>query len=423
MGIRHGRLYKDKDVGHITDIRDMLYRTCDVHKDNVAFLAKDKRGEWQDIKYSKLLEDVKALGTALMDLGLKGKKVALIGENRYDWSVSYLATICGVGVIVPLDSELKEYEIENCLRSADVSAVIYSDKLDGKMQGIKQKFPDIAQYITMEKGSIAGETTKTGSDKGELSVEQLIQRGKKLIEQGDTSYEDVEINREALAALLFTSGTSANSKAVMLSHKNIAFDVEQMTRQVRFTALDRFFSVLPIHHSFAGTCDFLMPLYKGASVAYAGLRGLVDGSLQKVKPTVMLCVPEIVETLYKEIWKGIGKEGKADTVKKMIKLTNVLGKPGMYLKKKLFAAVHENFGGRLRLLISGAGPLNPEAAEGLRDLGLDAIQGYGATEASPVISVNRPGVAYKDASLGLPLPETEMDIYNPDDTGLRRNYN
>jgi len=329
---------------------------------------------------------LKLSGTSLIGMGLKGKKIAIIGENRYEWSISYLAVICGVGVVVPLDRMLPEQEIANCLQRADVSAVIYSDKLDDKIEEIEKEFGNIEYFITMKK------------DENILSVEQLVQRGKELIESGDRKYEDIEIDENAMASLLFTSGTTSESKAVMLSHHNLAYNIENMTKLVHFYPEDRMLSILPIHHTYECTCGFLMPIYKGSSVAYCDGLKYIAGDMKEAKPTVVLAVPLIVESMYDKIWQNIDKQGKTKLVKTMIKLTNALGKPGFNLKKKLFKEIHENFGGRIRLIVAGAAAINPEVSKGLRDLGMFAMQGYGLTETSPIAAVNRGPEDYKDAA-------------------------
>jgi len=158
-----------------------------------------------------------------------------------------------------------------------------------------------------------------------------------------------------------------------------------------------------------------MPFYKGACVAYCeGLR-YISQNMKEAKPSVVLLVPLIAESLYKKIWEGIDKQGKTKTVKLFIKVTNIIG--GQKLKKKLFHAIHENFGGNLRLLVAGAAAFNPEVAKGLRDLGIIGIQGYGLTECSPLVAANRP-VDFKDDALGLPLPESEVKIFEPNEEGI-----
>jgi len=378
-------LYKDR---HITNLRQMLYESCELYKDNVAYLSKDENKKYQEIKFGQVLEDVKALGTALIDLGLKDKRIALIGENRYEWSISYLAVICGAGVIVPLDRMLPEQEISNCLKRADVSALIYSDKLDEKIDNIKNKFENIKYFITM------------GKEDSVLSIAQLVQKGKELIKNGDKRYEEVEIDENVMATLLFTSGTTSESKAVMLSHKNLACNIENMTKLVEFLPSDRMLSILPIHHTYESTCGFLMSIYKGSSTAYCGGLRYIADDMKEAKPTVIIAVPLIVESLYNKIWQNIEKQGKTKLVKTMIRLTNILDKLGIHIKRKVFAEIHENFGGRLRLIVAGAAAINPRVSKGLRDLGLFAMQGYGLTETSPIVAVNRP-VDYKDAAARL----------------------
>ena len=390
----------------IADLRQMFYESCELYKDNVAYLSKDEGPDYREIKYSQVLEDVNALGTALIDLGLKDKKIALIGENRYEWSISYFSVICGTGTVVPLDRMLQAYEIENCLKRAEVSAVIYSDKLEEKVEQTIEKIDSVKYLITM------GKTSKNNKI---LSIHDLVKKGKELVNAGNTKFTDTTVDNTALATLLFTSGTTSESKAVMLSHENLAFDIMGGIKLVDFTSEDRFLSILPIHHTYECTCGFLLPFYAGASVAYCeGLR-YISSNMKEAKPTIVLLVPLIAESLYSKIWEGIEKQGKTKTVKTMVKITNVIGK--QKLKKKLFHAIHENFGGRLRLLVAGAAAFNPEVSKGLRGLGITGIQGYGLTECSPLVAVNRT-IDFKDEALGLPLPDSEVKINNPNEEGI-----
>lgn len=345
-------------------------------------------------------------GTALIDLGLKDKRIAVISENRYEWAISYLSVITGTGVVVPLDRQLPEREVENCIRRAEVSAIIYSNKLS-------ETITEIGKNIELIKINM----DITENEEDVYSLKKLLEKGKELIKNGDKRFERVIINVNEMASLLFTSGTTAESKAVMLSHKNICFNIHEQCKMIEITPEDTFLSVLPLHHVYECTCGFLTPIYRGASVAYCdGLRH-IQKNLKEAKVSVFLGVPLIFETIYKKIWEGIEKQGKKDLVKKMIKLTNGLDKIGIHLKRKIFKEIHENLGGRIKIFIAGAAAINPEVSKGFRDLGFLAVQGYGLTECAPIVALNR-DVYYKDDSAGMALTNTEMKIDNPNEENI-----
>ena len=339
-------------------------------------------------------------------MGLKDKRIAVISENRYEWAISYLSVITGTGVVVPLDRQLPEREVENCIRRAEVSAIIYSNKLSETITEIGKNIEliKINMDITEDEGDV-------------YSLKKLLEKGKELIKNGDKRFERVIINVNEMASLLFTSGTTAESKAVMLSHKNICFNIHEQCKMIEITPEDTFLSVLPLHHVYECTCGFLTPIYRGASVAYCdGLRH-IQKNLKEAKVSVFLGVPLIFETIYKKIWEGIEKQGKKDLVKKMIKLTNGLDKIGIHLKRKIFKEIHENLGGRIKIFIAGAAAINPEVSKGFRDLGFLAVQGYGLTECAPIVALNR-DVYYKDDSAGMALTNTEMKIDNPNEENI-----
>ena len=249
------------------------------------------------------------------------------------------------------------------------------------------------------------------------SLKRLIQIGKEELEKGNKTFVNAEIKEEEMAEILFTSGTTSESKAAMLSHKNIAFNIYEQCRMIYIDKTDIFLSVLPIHHTYECTCGFLTPLYRGAAVAYCeGLRH-IQKNMKEVHVSVFLTVPLILETMYKKIWEGIQKQGKTRIVNKMIKITNALDKIGVHVKRKVFASIHEQFGGEVRLFIAGAAAINPEVAQGFRDLGILAVQGYGLTECAPIVALNR-DKEYKDAAVGLPLAETELKIVDENDEGI-----
>lgn len=383
-------------VRHISDIRQMMRSSVEIFGDHTAFLIKDSEGgTYKPISFKRFRSDVEGLGTALWDLGFNGKRIVVIGENSYEWALTYMTAVCGLGVIVPVDKELPVEEIENIVKLSQTALIIHADESAPKVE------------------SIHGITKIPFSQLG-----ALIQKGGKLIANGEERYLNAPIDPDVLSVLLFTSGTTGVSKGVMLSHTNICFDLMQMCMMCYIDDKDVFLSVLPLHHTYECTCGFLCQIYRGSTIAYSeGLR-YITKNMQEAKVTMMLCVPILIESMYKKIWQGAEKKGKAETLKKAIKLNNTLKKTGIDMSKKLFKDIHNTFGGHLRMLISGGAAVDPQVMSGLRDLGIKAIQGYGLTECAPIAALNRDHY-FKDESAGLAPPDGKLEIFNagPDGTG------
>ena len=398
------------DVRPIQNLKDMLESSVSIYKEKAAFLVKQKGEEnYKPISFNQYKSNIYSLGTALINLGLKDKKIALIGENRYEWAVTYLSVVNGTGIIVPLDKELPENEIENLLKRAQVSAIIFSGSKAEQIAEISKRIDFIKYYINMD----------LDEDKDSiLSFKKLLDKGSALVESGDRSFIDAKIDENAMTSLLFTSGTTENSKAVMLSHKNICSNLMAMCQMVYIDDKDTFLSVLPLHHTYECTCGFLCQIYRGSTIAYCeGLRHIVK-NLRESKTTIMLGVPLIFEAIYRQIWNQASKNPKtARKLKLGIKISNLLKKFNIDITKKLFAPIHENFGGHLRLFISGAAGIDPMVAKGFRDIGIKLIQGYGLTECSPILALNR-DVDFKDDAAGVPLPNVEVRIANPNEEGV-----
>lgn len=393
---------KTYDVSEFKNIKEMLEKRAVTHKDNVAFYQKDKNKEFQAITYEQLKSDVDSLGTALLSMGLKDKKIAIIGKNHYNWAISYLACICGVGVVVPLDKQLSDNEIKNCIQRVDVDTIIYSKEFEGRLKKMSNEV-NVNNYISM--------------GDGELSINNLIERGEKLIREGNRYFIDSKIDSEGLATLLFTSGTTSKSKVVMLSHKNMMSNVKAGQMMVKVDETDIFFSVLPLNHTLECTCVLLYPLASGSSIAYGDSILNLSKDMQTIKPTTMMVVPKVAETFYERIVTGVEKQGKAKKVGAAIKATSILGKHGMSLKRKVFKEIHDQFGGNLKLLMIGGAPVNPKMSKYFRNLGILAIQGYGLTECAPLVTLNSDTV-FADDSTGLVMPGSDVIIVNPDEDGI-----
>lgn len=398
------------EVRKIIDLKEMLNSSSELFGEKPAFLQKVKGSDkYQPISYIQFKRDVDALGTALFESSLKGKRIALISETRYEWNVSYLATVNGVGVVVPLDKELPEDEIKSLLTRSQTTAVIFSNNTKDKVLAAVKDLDSVKTLINMDSSE---------NDEGIIPFSDILKKGYELIEAKDRSFIDAEIDRDAMNILLFTSGTTNQSKAVMLSHKNICANLMAMCAMLYIGPEDTFLSILPIHHTYECTCGFLCQIYRGSTIAYCeGLRH-IPKNLKESETTIMLGVPLVFESMYKRIWDQAAKDPKMlKKLKTGIKLSNFLKLFHIDITKKLFAPIHDNFGGHLRLFISGAAGIDPMIAKGFRDLGINIVQGYGLTECAPIVALNR-DVDFKDDAAGLPLPGLTIEVIDKNSEGI-----
>ena len=396
----------------ITDIRHMLRTSTELYGDNVAFRQRFEKNEpYREITYKEAFETVNALGTALTNIGLKGKRIAVIGENCYQWATSYLAVICGTGVVVPLDKELSAMELKQLVIEAEVSAVMFTKKYREIFKEMKTSGDTDIEILV--------DLTGDDEEEGIFKWSNLVAEGRMLLDGGDRSFVEAEIIADEMSELLFTSGTTGIAKGVMLSHKNICFDLMIAPTIHNVNTWDIFFSVLPIHHTYEGTCGFLMPLYKGASIAYCeGLKYIVK-NLAEVSPTMFLGVPALFETLYKTIMRNVRKQGKEGLVKKVMSVNKVTRKIGLDLNKLLLKDILKVFGGRMRVLISGGAAIDPAILQFFNDLGFIAVQGYGLSECAPMGALNPDNPKYmRNSSVGHILPGMQVKIVDKDEDGI-----
>lgn len=397
------------EVRQISSLKDMIEQSAKLYAQKPAFLMKEKGNpDYVPVSYKKFKEDIDALGTALISLGLKDKRIALIGENRYEWSTTYLGVCNGTGIIVPLDKELPQNEIENCLERSYSDAIIFSGAVFKNIENVIKNVEGCKFFINMDLDEDA---------EGQLSYSKLLKKGHELIAQGNRDFMDATIDVDAMSILLFTSGTTDKSKAVMLSQRNITANLMAMCSMLYIDDTDVFLSVLPPHHTYESTCGFLCQMYRGCTVAYCeGLRHIVK-NLKESKCTVMNGVPLVFESIYKQLMNQIAKKGAMKKLKFGMKLSNILSTFKIDLTKKLFAEIHDALGGHLRLFISGAAAIDPQVSKGFRDIGIKLVQGYGLTECAPIVALNR-NCDYKDDAAGLPLPGLKVEIYNPNSEGI-----
>ena len=397
------RLY---DYMKITDLKDMLKKSGEKYGDRIAYKIRAGEGKYKTISHKEIRDMINGLGTALIDMGLKNKKIAVIGENRYEWNLSYLSVVCGTGIIVPFDKSLPENELRSLIERSGVEAIFYTKKYDDVLKNIKcEGVGKLKHLISMD--------LKIHTD-GVYSQSELIEKGKALIEKGDRRFIDAKINNEVMSIMLFTSGTTSASKIVALSHKNICSNLMDIASVLDVDCNDTFLSFLPLHHVFECTVGFLFSLYSGAQTVYCdGIRHVTE-NMKEYKVSVMASVPAIYEGIFKIIRKQAEKKG---CINEILQKEEKYANYPMEERKKAFKEIHDMLGGKVKLMISGAASLDTTIENKFRLLGFNLVQGYGLTETSPVVAVgsNRYN---KVGSIGKAVPSVEVKIDNPDKTGM-----
>ncbi len=394
----------------INDLKELVKSASEIYEDRIYLKYKNgKDDEITEVTFADFDKYVDRLGTAFYALGLKGKHIAVIGETSKEWIATYLATVNGGGVIVPLDKELTEDEIKNFLEISEASAVVYSERFDDYFKRIKD---DIKLDYFIRVGEEREE-----EDSRFITVESLVQKGRRLLRQDVTDFIDYQPNVEDDAVIIFTSGTTGTSKGVLLSQKNIASAINASSAMLEFSSDDVLLSVLPTHHTYEMTCGILTPILVGASVCINDSMKHLLKNFRLFKPTVLILVPLFVTTVYKRIWDTAKKNNQDKKLKRGIALSNVLRHTGIDLRSRLFTQVNSAFGGRLKKVVCGGAALSPEYVKGFEDVGINLVQGYGITECSPLVSVC-PFHWKKYASVGLAVKgvEVRIDKENEEDT-------
>ncbi len=410
MDPKKAKKIKKYPVTKYKTIKEVYTKVMKKFPDSVLIVdKKDPKDTYKEYTYREFGDDVEALGTALTKkYDVKGERIVIIGENQYDWYVSYMATLIGVGIAVPVDKELPENEIENVVNRAKASVVIYSSHIADKIDSIKEKLPTVKYFIQMRNNDKL--------DGKHVGFETVIKEGKELIKKGDKSFLKIEIKPDEFKALFFTSGTTANSKGVMVNNRQLANNINAVSGYVKMTNEDRFFSVLPLHHTYESSIGFLLPFSLGASVAVCqGLRYISD-NLKETHPTIILAVPLLVESLYKNIMKNIKKSKKEKIVATMMQITNALKTVGIDVKRKVFKEIYDGLGGNLRMIVSAAAPIDAKIGKWYADLGVLFIQGYGLTETSPITAVT-PDFENRIGSAGKTILGGVVKVDNPDEKG------
>lgn len=389
------------------NIRDILSNTVKKYPNNIAFKLKHKQGKevsYTDITYTTFQNDINEFGTGLAQLGYMGARVAVIGKNSYDWALTYFSVLNGLGVLVPLDKKLPEAEIELSLKKSKADIIVFEKEYEESIKKIMASGEtSLKQAICMEKAN----------DESILSIQNVRNIGKEELEKGNKIFIEAPIDNKKMAAIIFTSGTTSKCKAVMLSHYNIASNIYSMQCVEKVYDTDVNMAFLPFHHTFGSTGLLFFVSHGATNVFCDGLRYIQD-NLKEYQVSVFVCVPLLLEAMYKKIMYGIEKQGKMKKVQKGIKISKFLLKFGIDIRRKIFKEVIDNLGGKLRFVINGASAIDKKVAEGFTNFGILTVQGYGLTETSPVLTAeNAKAVRY--GSIGFPLPEVEIKIDNPNE--------
>lgn len=396
-------------VRPIRDLKDMIESCADLFGPRPAFWIKNKHKElFKAISYSQFRMDILALGTSLMSRGLKGKSIAIIGENSYNWVVAYFACAFGLGVVVPIDRELPAVEIANLINRSGASCLCYSEKLGSKIEEVMPLTTGLEQLVNLN-GSV--------NDVKTPSFFELIEEGKVLMSEGCRDFVDIEVDPDAFFALLFTSGTTGLAKGVMMSQKNLISNVYNMSKFVKVDG-SRGLSVLPMHHAYEMTCHIMTGLYQGLEIVICEGLKHIQSNIKEMKVSVMLGVPLIFESVHKHIMRQAKAQGKLDKIEKAIDISRKLklyNHPGIC--KGIFKDIHKAFGGNISHFISGGAAINAKVIRDFEAMGFPMFQGYGMTENAPIIAVNRDRCSKADAA-GPVMPGTEVKIIDANEEGI-----
>lgn len=390
------------------NIKNLIYDAVKKYSEKTAFTIKHKKEKevsYENVSYTRLLEEINQLGTKFYNLGYQNKRVAIVGRNRYEWVITHLVNLLGGIVSIPLDKELQVDELESCLVRSKADVLVFDEKYLENIEEIKKRGnAKIENYICMSE------------QEGYVSIPQLKQEGKEILEAGNKEYIEAKIDSYKMNILLFTSGTTSKSKAVMLSQNNISSNVYSMQLVEDIREGDVNIAFLPFHHIFGSTCMIVMLAFGVTTVFPDGLRYIAQ-NLKEYKVSVFVGVPLLVEAIYKRIEQGVAKKGKTKIVELAKKISNLLLKLHIDVRQKLFKEILNELGGSLRFVISGGAPLDRKVAQGFNELGINVVQGYGLTETSPVIAAEN-CKKMKYGSIGFPMENVQLELYNQDEQGI-----
>ncbi len=397
------------EVREFHTFRELLTQSMALYGNSPAFKVKNEVKQIVDISYNQYHDDVFSLGTALLDLGLKDCRIAVAGASSYKWCMSYMSVVCGVGVVVPTDKELPFADIKSILEVSESKAIIFDKKFGKKLLEHRDELPEGMIYICMDQ--------KEDED-GILSLDALVKKGAQLIADGNEDYINAEPDSNKLSVLLFTSGTTGMSKAVMLSSRNICSDIMSIMGIVKINKGERIMSVLPIHHTYECTVTFLCCVYGGVTICFCEGVRYITKNLEEYRPNILIVVPLLIEKFYSRIQKALEKEkGAKAKIGFASKIYKAGKKFGIDTSDLFFKKIKDAFGGEIRLIISGAAGIEPNIIKDMNSYGIQTFQGYGLTECSPIVICNSDKES-KHGSIGRPIPNVEAKLINCDENGV-----
>lgn len=397
------------EVREFHTFRELLTQSMALYGNSPAFKVKNEVKQIVDISYNQYHDDVFSLGTALLDLGLKDCRIAVAGASSYKWCMSYMSVVCGVGVVVPTDKELPFADIKSILEVSESKAIIFDKKFGKKLLEHRDELPEGMIYICMDQ--------KEDED-GILSLDALVKKGAQLIADGNEDYINAEPDSNKLSVLLFTSGTTGMSKAVMLSSRNICSDIMSIMGIVKINKGERIMSVLPIHHTYECTVTFLCCIYGGVTICFCEGVRYITKNLEEYRPNILIVVPLLIEKFYSRIQKALEKEkGAKAKIGFASKIYKAGKKFGIDTSDLFFKKIKDAFGGEIRLIISGAAGIEPNIIKDMNSYGIQTFQGYGLTECSPIVVCNSDKES-KHGSIGRPIPNVEAKLINCDENGV-----
>lgn len=400
----------------IDDMRSLVEESAQNFSDSIAISYKENYWdkEVRKVTFSQWRDDVRNLGTALISYGFREENIAILGENTYGWCCAFFAVMATGSVTVPVDKELPVEDIDGIITTTGTKVLIYGKASESKVKeilrngGLKtvEMIISVASSNSIEASELGGRTLKT--------LEEVQAEGAGLYASGDNSYYDYKIDVNKLASIVFTSGTTGKGKGVMLSQANIALDMT--LGMYNFDITRKTLHVLPPHHTFGSTVNYVGHLSQGCEVYISSGIKHVSDEIKEQQPTHLILVPAFLEVMNRKIWATARKDGKEGLLKAMIKVSNFLRKFGVDVRRKLFASVLSAFGGKLELIICGGAKLDEEIIRNFDALGITILNGYGITECAPLISANR-NKYQKPGSVGTPILACRVKIDNPDENG------
>lgn len=410
MGDNENR--KVYNAREVKNYRKMVEYSCKNYAKNIAYKYKKdytaKNVEYIEKTYEQVGKDIKAFGTGLLNLDLMGERIVVVGKNRYEWCISYLATTCSNMVIVPIDKALPDVEMQRLIERSEAKAIIFDEKYLETVKKVQEKENSSLKIL------ICMDDIK---EKGIKTFNEVLKEGRKQILAGDQKYDNIETDENKMSIMLFTSGTTNEPKAVMLSQANICANISNIACWVKLYPTDVLLSFLPIHHTFECTITFLYGFYSGSQVAFCDGLKHIQQNLKEYKVSVFVAVPLVLETMYKKIQKAIEEQGKTGLINKMTKISNTLLKAKIDIRKIVFKQILDNFGGHLRVVLYGAAPMNKATIIGYNNLGISLVQGYGLTETSPVIAAEDDKYR-RLGSIGKAFPSVDVKIFEPNEEGI-----